>query len=263
MMSARLLKGAARAGRRGGARPWPWARCWWRPPAVTPSIWAPRSSTGCCSTIGGLSDLLSRMSPPAAGRHRGGDPAPRAGLYKCRCRRPDLYGAACVRDRRGAEPARKACRCLVALLAASLAGALGGALWGRHRPVCSRPRRGIDEVVTTLLMNYVALNLVSYAASGPLKAPGAPLPLFARNPRSELPAAADGRYRGPSGGDRGPSGRRARPFRPWPHRLGIWGRGGGQIARCRHLCRHRRRPDDRDRLRAGRRRSRALPAPSR
>ena len=34
--------------------------------------------------------------------------------------------------------------------------------------------RGVNEVITTLLLNYVALNLIGYLANNPLKEPGAP-----------------------------------------------------------------------------------------
>jgi simple sugar transport system permease protein len=42
--------------------------------------------------------------------------------------------------------------------------------------------RGINEVIVTLLLNYVGINLVSYAAGGPLMEEGAPYPYSAEVP---------------------------------------------------------------------------------
>ena len=73
----------------------------------------------------------------------------------------------------------------VTALAAMLAGAL--VLLG---PVLLKTRLGVDEVVTTLLLNFVMLLLVSYLLEGPMKDPGgmgwpksAPLLPEARLPR--------------------------------------------------------------------------------
>jgi simple sugar transport system permease protein len=57
----------------------------------------------------------------------------------------------------------------------SLAGAIGGALWALV-PAWLKAWRGVNEVIVTLLMNYVAINLVSWAVSGPLMDEGAPYP---------------------------------------------------------------------------------------
>lgn len=58
------------------------------------------------------------------------------------------------------------------ILVASMAG---GAIWAAV-PAFLRAYRGINEVIVTLLMNFVAIHIVSYAVSGPLLAPGAPYP---------------------------------------------------------------------------------------
>jgi simple sugar transport system permease protein len=58
---------------------------------------------------------------------------------------------------------------------ALLCGFLFGAFWGMI-PGYLKAYRGVNEVITTLLMNYIAQNLVSYAVSGPLKEPNAPTP---------------------------------------------------------------------------------------
>ncbi len=49
-----------------------------------------------------------------------------------------------------------------------LAGAVAGALWAGIAALL-RDRRGVNEVITTILLNFVALYLVSYAVDGPLK----------------------------------------------------------------------------------------------
>lgn len=54
---------------------------------------------------------------------------------------------------------------LVLLLAASAAG---GALWAAG-PALLRVRRGVGEVITTLVLNFVAIDLVSWAVRGPLQ----------------------------------------------------------------------------------------------
>ena len=59
-----------------------------------------------------------------------------------------------------------------------LAGMLGGGLWGAI-PGYLRAKRGINEVIVTLLMNYVAINIVSYFAGGPMMQEGAPYPYSA------------------------------------------------------------------------------------
>jgi general nucleoside transport system permease protein len=56
-----------------------------------------------------------------------------------------------------------------------LAGATGGALWAGIAGYL-KAYRGINEVIVTLLLNYVGINLVSYAASGPMMEVDAPYP---------------------------------------------------------------------------------------
>ncbi|HEY9639984.1 MAG TPA: ABC transporter permease [Coleofasciculaceae cyanobacterium] len=58
----------------------------------------------------------------------------------------------------------------------ALLGGFGlGALWGAI-PGYLKVARGLNEVLTTLLLNYIAQNFVSYLVSGPLMEPGAPSP---------------------------------------------------------------------------------------
>jgi simple sugar transport system permease protein len=54
-------------------------------------------------------------------------------------------------------------------------GLLGGALWAAI-PGYLKAFHGTNEVIITLLMNYVGIDLVSYFVSGPMMAEGAPYP---------------------------------------------------------------------------------------
>lgn len=56
-----------------------------------------------------------------------------------------------------------------------VAGTIGGALWALI-PAYLKAYRGINEVIVTLLLNYVGINIVSYAAGGPMMEEGAPYP---------------------------------------------------------------------------------------
>ncbi|MBD3880620.1 ABC transporter permease [Phormidium tenue FACHB-886] len=58
----------------------------------------------------------------------------------------------------------------------ALLGGFGlGALWGAI-PGYLKVARGLNEVLTTLLLNYIAQYLISYLVNAPLKAVGAPSP---------------------------------------------------------------------------------------
>ena len=58
---------------------------------------------------------------------------------------------------------------------AVVAAFAAGALWALA-PALLKVSRGVNEVITTLLLNYVAVFLVSALVSGPLMEPGAPYP---------------------------------------------------------------------------------------
>ncbi len=58
---------------------------------------------------------------------------------------------------------------------ALLGGFILGGLWGAIAGVL-KVKRGLNEVLTTLLLNYVAQNFVGYLVNGPLIEPGAPSP---------------------------------------------------------------------------------------
>jgi ABC-type uncharacterized transport system permease subunit len=56
-----------------------------------------------------------------------------------------------------------------------LAAMVGGAFWAGVAGML-RAYRGINEVIVTLVMNFIAIYIVSYMVSGPLRATGAPYP---------------------------------------------------------------------------------------
>ncbi|MCL4459943.1 MAG: ABC transporter permease [Chloroflexi bacterium] len=69
---------------------------------------------------------------------------------------------------------------IIHLPLAIIASLLGGLLWGAI-PGYLKATRGFNEVIVTILMNYIAIWLASYAVHGPLKEPG-------WNPQSALVA---------------------------------------------------------------------------
>jgi general nucleoside transport system permease protein len=71
----------------------------------------------------------------------------------------------------------------IAIPLGTLAGMLGGGLWALI-PALLKAYRDLNEVIVTLLMNYIAIDLVSYTVSGPLRAPDAPYPYSPEVPES-------------------------------------------------------------------------------
>jgi simple sugar transport system permease protein len=65
---------------------------------------------------------------------------------------------------------------LIAFPVALLAGALGGLVWGGIVGFL-KAQRGAHEVVTTIMMNYIAIYVLAAIVSGPLKAPRSPNPI--------------------------------------------------------------------------------------
>jgi simple sugar transport system permease protein len=61
------------------------------------------------------------------------------------------------------------------------AGMLAGAIWGAI-PGWLKARTGAHEVINTIMMNYIALNLTSFLLNGPMKDPD-PLNVVARTPK--------------------------------------------------------------------------------
>lgn len=61
-----------------------------------------------------------------------------------------------------------------------IAGMLGGFIWGGI-PGWLRAKFGGSEVINTIMMNYIILNIISYLLNGPMKDPN-PLNVVARTP---------------------------------------------------------------------------------
>ncbi|MEJ7669606.1 MAG: ABC transporter permease [Casimicrobiaceae bacterium] len=71
------------------------------------------------------------------------------------------------------------------LIIGLVAGVVGGAIWSAIAGLLLA-RRGVSEVITTLLLNYVAIQLVLWVVSGPMHAPGATFPRSEDIPPSSL-----------------------------------------------------------------------------
>lgn len=69
------------------------------------------------------------------------------------------------------------------ILICVLAGGLGGALWALI-PALLKAYQKINEIIVTLLLNFVALHFVSFMVSGPMMEPGAPYPYSPEIPQS-------------------------------------------------------------------------------
>lgn len=68
-----------------------------------------------------------------------------------------------------------------------VAGLVGGALWALI-PATLKIKVGINEIISTLMLNYIAILLMAYLARGPLQEPGGYLPTSARfDPVARLP----------------------------------------------------------------------------
>jgi general nucleoside transport system permease protein len=74
----------------------------------------------------------------------------------------------------------------IAIPLALAGGALAGAAWG-FIPGFLKAVSGAHEVVTTIMLNYVAVATVAWAVSGPLDQPGSPSPITARVGNAALP----------------------------------------------------------------------------
>jgi simple sugar transport system permease protein len=69
------------------------------------------------------------------------------------------------------------------LALAVIAGVLGGAIWAGIA-VGLWWKRNVNEVISTLLLNFVAVQVLSWVVFGPLQAPGQPYPNSAPFPQS-------------------------------------------------------------------------------
>ena len=73
-----------------------------------------------------------------------------------------------------------------------LAGFIAGGIWALG-PVLLKISRGVSEVITTLLLNYIGIFLISLITSGPLMEPGAPSPYTPEvRPSAQLPIIISG-----------------------------------------------------------------------
>ncbi len=76
----------------------------------------------------------------------------------------------------------------VMFIAAALAGFLGGLLWAAIPAILS-VRWGLNEIITTLMMNYVGINVTAWLVIGPFKDPERVAPETAKIPLADrLPA---------------------------------------------------------------------------
>ncbi len=127
--------------------------------------------SGAFGDIWGFGDSLARMTPLLiAGL--GVAVALKAGFFNIGAEGQLYLGgmaAAIVGLRVGGLPF------LLHVPAAFLAAFAAGALWATVAAML-KVYRGVNEVISTLLMNYVAINIVGYAVRGPLMEPGAPYP---------------------------------------------------------------------------------------
>jgi ABC-type uncharacterized transport system permease subunit len=84
---------------------------------------------------------------------------------------------------------------LIHLPLALVAGLAGGALWGGIAGLL-RAKTGAHEVITTIMLNYVAIRLTDYLIKGPFKDPTASAPRTAFiSPSAELPYLFGADYR--------------------------------------------------------------------
>lgn len=82
---------------------------------------------------------------------------------------------------------------LLLLLAMIAAGIIGGMLWALI-PAYLKIKRGMNEIISTLMLNYIAILLMQYLARGPLQEPGGYLPESAQFVRAaRLPNLLGGR----------------------------------------------------------------------
>lgn len=99
----------------------------------------------------------------------------KAGLFNIGAQGQTLVGA-CAAAAAGAILASQPAP--IAIVGALVAGLLAGALYG-FIPGVLKAFTGAHEVVTTIMLNYIAIQIIAWAITGPLKAPGAS---FARSP---------------------------------------------------------------------------------
>jgi ABC-type uncharacterized transport system permease subunit len=97
----------------------------------------------------------------------------KAGLFNIGAQGQFLIGALAAVTVGGAAAGQPP---VVAIPLAILAGLIGGAAWG-FMPGILKAVSGAHEVVTTIMLNYVAVSVLAWAVSGPLKVPGSASPI--------------------------------------------------------------------------------------
>ncbi len=75
---------------------------------------------------------------------------------------------------------------IIAIPVSILAGMLGGAFWG-FIPGVLKATSGAHEVVTTIMLNFVAIAILAAMVSGPLDVPGSPSPITLNVGNAALP----------------------------------------------------------------------------
>ncbi|HEY3343877.1 MAG TPA: ABC transporter permease [Anaerolineaceae bacterium] len=76
---------------------------------------------------------------------------------------------------------------VILIIVMMLAGLLGGALWGLI-PAIFKIKNGVSEIISTLMLNYIAILLMQYLVRGPLQDPNGFLPTSAQfAPATNLP----------------------------------------------------------------------------
>lgn len=76
---------------------------------------------------------------------------------------------------------------IVAIPLSVIAGMVGGAVWG-FIPGLLKATSGAHEVVTTIMLNFVAIATLAAMVSGPLDVPGSPSPITLNVGNAALPA---------------------------------------------------------------------------
>lgn len=133
---------------------------------VNPLIAYQRIFIGAFGSVYGLSETIVKAIPlMLAGV--GLVLAFRAGLYNIGAEGQLLIGAVCASGLALAFPGLPA---FVLVPAMFIAGFIGGALWGLL-PAWLKARFQVNEVITTLMMVYIASELVNYLVYGPWRAP--------------------------------------------------------------------------------------------
>lgn len=107
----------------------------------------------------------------------------KAGLFNIGAQGQTLIGALAAAAAGGALAQQPA---PIAIGGALLAGVLAGGLYG-FIPGALKAFTGAHEVVTTIMLNYVAIQVIAWAITGPLKAPGASFARSADVENASLP----------------------------------------------------------------------------